>query len=110
MFSNIKYLRQKLIIKKNQLMELMDFPCDIDLERLEESLITAPHDWWNYTEYQGSWYHKEKDRSVIQTRSLLKLAKRDYGINFKTNCYLSTFAAKSVFVQLNIYPIKLTRQ
>ena len=65
-------------------MELMDIPCDIDLERLEESYLELPHDWWNYTEYQGSWYHKEKDRSVIQTRSLLKLAKRDYGIEFKT--------------------------
>ena len=59
------------------------FPSSINFSRIQEAVETKPNDSWNYIKFQGKWFLKEHNKSIVSNRALFRSIKEEAGINFK---------------------------
>ena len=76
--------------------EFDKYPVDIDFSRIHITRDDKPSDWWNYKEYEGKWYNRERDNHLVGNRCHLRRLRREMGVHFRTWQDFDIFVEKEV--------------
>jgi hypothetical protein len=64
-----------------QKYEARKFPIDIDVTKVHQVRVSKPTDYWNWCEFEGSWYKKLSPTEICRLHNIRR-ANQDLGTNY----------------------------